>query len=251
MLVRSKRNLEDGVEGVRSSRAASDEAQAAGAVVPCAASACEGGGAATEPTLDDGCEAARVRPGSNSHNSSTSGNSVHLRIRRHSVWSSACARAFLMTTLHVLHSHLLHALLLVHAYLVVLLMLAHLFVVLLLVHLVVVVCACMMVARSCTVHTIQVVLVVSCLCRGPPVTAWTYVATVPRGGRVPKVGFWSDRRFASCLRSGGRGKFSAGQLREQVVVQSPLRRPGPGFRRSGGGAVTPSLHPEVPDTQFV
>ena len=65
-------------------------------------------------------------------------------------------------------------------------------------------------------------------------------------------GFWSGRRFASCLRGGGRGKFStAGHSREQVVVQSLERRPGPGSRRSGEGAVAPSTHPEVPDTHFL
>ena len=43
----------------------------------------------------------------------------------------------------------------------------------------------------------------------------------------------------------------AGCVRGQVVVQSPERRPGSGTGRARGGAVTPSLHPEVPDTQFV
>ena len=42
---------------------------------------------------------------------------------------------------------------------------------------------------SIIVHLIQGVLVVCCLCANPPVTTWRCVARVPRGGRVPKVGF--------------------------------------------------------------
>ena len=67
---------------------------------------------------------------------------------------------------------LLHALLLVQAFHVVLRMLVRHLVVLLLEH-VVVVRACILVARSCMALVIQVALVVSCLCGGPPVTAWT------------------------------------------------------------------------------
>ena len=52
-------------------------------------------------------------------------------------------------------------------------------------------------------------------------------------------GFPVRPKICSCLRGGGRGKFSAGCPVEQVVVQSPERRPGAGTRRSGGGAVTP------------
>ena len=85
---------------------------------------------------------------------------------------------------------------------------------------------------------------VFCLCRRPPVATWTSAVRFRSGGEVPQAGAF--------LRSGGRGKFRpAGQSRDQVVVQSPVRRPGPGSRRSEGGAVTPSLHQEVPDTQFV
>ena len=43
----------------------------------------------------------------------------------------------------------------------------------------------------------------------------------------------------------------AGSVRRQVVGPLPNRQPGTGTRRAKGGAVTPSLHPEVPDTQFV
>ena len=64
---------------------------------------------------------------------------------------------------------------------------AHLLLCLLLLH--------MRMRRSCTVLAIQVVLVSSCLCRGPPVTAWiirgrTRVGfRVPRAQRLSKVGF--------------------------------------------------------------
>ena len=62
-------------------------------------------------------------------------------------------------------------------------------------HLLLLVCACMMMAHLCMVLVIQVALVASCLCKGPPVTAWIIRdrtrlgCRVPRGGRVPKVGF--------------------------------------------------------------
>ena len=42
----------------------------------------------------------------------------------------------------------------------------------------------------------------------------------------------------------------AGQAREQVVVHFSQRRPGPGTGGPGFSAVTPSIHPEVPDRQF-
>ena len=64
--------------------------------------------------------------------------------------------------------------------------------------------------------------------------------------------FWSGRRFASCRRGGGRGKFRpAGGRRGQVAGSLPRRQPGTGTRQVRGGAVTPSLHPEVPGIQFV
>ena len=74
----NKRDLEDGIEGCH-------PVSACGSAAPVAA---------TELTLDDGGEAGRVRPDFLSHNSSNSGNSVHSRIRGHSVLSSACARAY-------------------------------------------------------------------------------------------------------------------------------------------------------------
>ena len=64
-------------------------------------------------------------------------------------------------------------------------------------------------------------------------------------------GFRSRREFASCLRGGGRGRFwAAGGVRRQVAGPLPGRQPGTGTRRVGEGAVTPSLHPEVPGIQF-
>ena len=54
-------------------------------------------------------------------------------------------------------------------------------------HLLLLVCACMMMAHLCTVLAIQVVLVASCLCRGPPVTAWTIRVRTRVGLRVPRA----------------------------------------------------------------
>ena len=41
---------------------------------------------------------------------------------------------------------------------------------------------------------------------------------------------------------------SAGNVRGQVAGSLPGRQPGSGTRRIRGGAVTPSLHPEVSDS---
>ena len=43
----------------------------------------------------------------------------------------------------------------------------------------------------------------------------------------------------------------AGGVRRQVVGSLPGRQPGTGTRTSKGSVVTPSLHPEVPDSLFV
>ena len=43
----------------------------------------------------------------------------------------------------------------------------------------------------------------------------------------------------------------AGQARRQVCCALSERRPGPFSRWSRRGAVTPSIHPEVPDSQYV
>ena len=43
----------------------------------------------------------------------------------------------------------------------------------------------------------------------------------------------------------------AGGVRGQVAGSLPKRQPGTGARQVRGGAVTPSLHPEVPDTRFM
>ena len=49
----------------------------------------------------------------------------------------------------------------------------------------------------------------------------------------------------------GVNSWPAGGVRGQVAGSLPGRQPGTGTRKVRGGAVTPSLHPEVPDTQFV
>ena len=65
-------------------------------------------------------------------------------------------------------------------------------------------------------------------------------------------GFRSGRRFSSCFRGGGRVNFRpAGGVRGQVAGSLPGRQPGTGTRQVRGGAVTPSLHPEVPGIRFV
>ena len=61
--------------------------------------------------------------------------------------------------------------------------------------------------------------------------------------------FQSGRRFSSCLRGGGRGKFSAGWRTGAGCF--PRGQPGTGTRRVRECVVTPSLHPEVPGVQFV
>ena len=42
----------------------------------------------------------------------------------------------------------------------------------------------------------------------------------------------------------------AGGVRGQVAGSLPRSKPGTGTKRAREGAVTPSLHPEVPDTRF-
>ena len=107
--------------------------------------------------------------------------------------------------------------------------------------------------QPCTVRAIQVVLEASCLCRGPPVTAWTYVARVPRAQGGSTVGFLFRPKICVLSQSGGRGKFSGrpAAFGSRLQVTFPEGQPGTGTRRSGGGAVTPFIHPEVPDSFFV
>ena len=59
------------------------------------------------------------------------------------------------------------------------------------------------------------------------------------------------RVILASWRGTGVNFWPAGQARGQVIVHSLGRRPGPGTRWSRSGAVTPSVHPEVPDVQFV
>ena len=78
------------------------------------------------------------------------------------------------------------------------------------------------------------------------------VGRVPREGGYQRWGFRFGRRFASCLGGGGRSKCSpAGCARGQVAGSLPGKQPCTGTRRSSGGAVTPSIHPEVLDSLFV
>ena len=62
----------------------------------------------------------------------------------------------------------------------------------------------------------------------------------------------AGRRFTACLRVESRGNLSAGPAvyGGQVAGSLPKRQPGTCTRQVREGAVTPSLHPEVPGTQF-
>ena len=140
-----------------------------------------------------------------------------------------------------LHVHsVLPVLLLLHVFVL------HLLLCLLLLH--------MRVLRSRTVLAIQVVLGASCLCRGPPVTAWTTrgrTRVAHRGRKRVKGGVSGpaeDLRPVSEVEAGVNFQ-PAGQTRGQVVVQSSGRQPG-GTRWSRCSAVTPFIHLEVPDTHF-
>ena len=73
-------------------------------------------------------------------------------------------------------------------------------------------------------------------------------------GRVHgKVGFLDsaeDLRPVSEVEAGVNFR-AAGRVRGQVGGPLHRRQPGTGTRKDREGAVTPSLHPEVPDTQYV
>ena len=88
---------------------------------------------------------------------------------------------------------------------------------------------------------------VYCLCRRSTSYCLDVCSQGTKGGVSGTV---EDLRPVSEVEAGVNFRL-AGQVREQVVEQAPERRPGPGSRRSGGGAVTPSVHAEVLDTQFV
>ena len=73
---------------------------------------------------------------------------------------------------------------------------------------------------------------------------------VPTSRRRVKGGVSSpteDLRLVSEVEAGVNFR-PAGEVRKQVVVHSPGRRPGPGTRWSRGGAVAPPVHPEAPDS---
>ena len=94
--------------------------------------------------------------------------------------------------------------------------------------------------HPCMMQGIQGVLVVCCLCASPPATTWSHVEE-----GFQRWGFRSGRRLAPCLRGGGRGKFSAGW---RCTSWKATRHR---YQAGYGEVVTPSLHPEVPDTRFV
>ena len=71
------------------------------------------------------------------------------------------------------------------------------------------------------VHVIREVLVVFCPCRGAPFTTWMHVVRVPGGGEVPKLFFRTSRRFASCLRGGGRSRAGCCALFQDLEAGAP------------------------------
>ena len=126
-------------------------------------------------------------------------------------------------------------------------------------HLLLLVCACMMMAHLCMVLVIQVVLVASCLCRGPPVTAWIIRGWTRLGYRVPTgtkrvkggvSGPAEDLRPVAEVAAGVILR-PAGGVRGQVAGSLSRKQPGAGTRRLRVGVDTHSLHPEVPGIQFV
>ena len=75
----------------------------------------------------------------------------------------------------------------------------------------------------------------------------------PTGRRSAKCGISGpaeDLRLVSEVEAGVNFR-PAGGVRGQVAGSLPGRQPGTGTRQVRGGAVTPSLHPEVPGIQFV
>ena len=75
----------------------------------------------------------------------------------------------------------------------------------------------------------------------------------PTGRRSSKGGVSGpaeDLRPVSEVEAGVNFRPAGGE-REQVAGSLPRRQPGTGTRQVRGGAVTPSLHPEVPGLQFV
>ena len=94
---------------------------------------------------------------------------------------------------------------------------------------------------------IQLFLVACCLCRSPR----AFCSEGPTGRKRVKSGVSGpaeDLRPVSEVEAAVNYRPPVAGAGRCAV---PDRRPGPGSRRSGGGAVTPSLHPEVSDTQSV
>ena len=96
---------------------------------------------------------------------------------------------------------------------------------------------------ACRIQVVLVTfLVTSCLCRGPQAATWMLGVRFPHAGEGSMVGFPVNPKICVLTLRWRRG---------QVVVQASGRRPGPGTRWSRGGAVTPSILPEVLHTQYV
>ena len=68
----------------------------------------------------------------------------------------------------------------------------------------------------------------------------------PRGRKGTKGGVSGPVEV--CVLSQRRRQGPAGRVRRQVVGHVPRRQRGPGTWWSGSRAVTPSIHPEVPDS---
>ena len=94
---------------------------------------------------------------------------------------------------------------------------------------------------------------VSCLCRGPLAKTWGGGRKGPTGTKRVKGGVSGPAEDLHPVPEveAGVNFRPAGRVRGQVAGQLLGRHPGTGTRRSREGAVTPSLHPEVPDTQIV
>ena len=120
----------------------------------------------------------------------------------------------------VLSLHLRHFLALVFHLLCCLLLLVH-----------------MLLSHPCMMHGIQLFACV------PPVTTWMVVARVPRQEAYQRWGFRSARRFASCLRGGGRSKFSAGRPSTGAGCCALFRTATRTRNQAGEGLCGDSFHP--------
>ena len=112
--------------------------------------------------------------------------------------------------------------------------------------------ACLWMIHPCMMQGIQGVLLVCCLCVNPPATTWRWGRQGPtrrKGSKGGVSGLAEDLRPVSEVEAGVNIRPASG-VREQVAGSLPRGQPGTGIRKVRGGAVTPSLHPEVPGTLF-